>query len=81
MTPESYRIYECEVRSSTIQDRTKLCEALERENELQAELEKTTVQKAKLIDILDGAIADLHCYGYPIAARRYQAELNPMEGK
>ena len=61
--------------------RTSLCKEREDRQKTKAELEKVIEQKNKIIDILDGAIYDLHCFGYPIAARRYRLSLNTLEGK
>ena len=61
--------------------RVPLCIEREARQKAEAELEKITNKNSEIIDILDDAISDLHCFGYPIAARRYRSSLNTLEGK
>ena len=79
---EYYQSYKCKTwKTITLTGRTELCREREARQKAEAELEKVTDQKNKVIDILDDAIADLHANECSGSAHRHQSRLNTLEGK
>ena len=58
-----------------------LSRAIEAYEKAEAELERVSRQRNKVIDILDDSIADLSALGFPHVARRHQAHLEMLNKK